>query len=110
MPKTIVQANNISNHTLTTYSEINDSSVCDYQNHLGDKIIKNEKKPWMFGKGYTGDVYCSSCSKLIEKGETISIFAFYAWPLWNIWLFIVFFIISFVILDLYLRIRAKRNK
>jgi hypothetical protein len=55
----------------------------DEKNHSGEITVKNKKITWFWGRGYSGDVYCSDCG-LVELGEEIPIYTFSAWPWW-IW-------------------------
>ena len=43
----------------------------DPDNHVGGTEIRNKKPATRFEEGYTGDVYCKGCEKLLEKGEVI---------------------------------------
>lgn len=45
--------------------------ILNDDNHTGDTLTKNYKKPTILTKGYSGDVYCANCGALIESGETI---------------------------------------
>ena len=58
------------NNTTTTKKVQENSStkaVCNHKN----TITKNQLKQNCTESGYTGDIYCSDCGKLIEKGEEI---------------------------------------
>ena len=67
-------------HTFSDATCINPSicTVCNKQisgvnsdNHVGETYTLNAKPATEFEDGYTGDIYCSDCDTLIEKGETI---------------------------------------
>lgn len=40
-------------------------------NHVGDTYLVNEKAATCTQNGYTGDIYCKSCDKIISKGNEI---------------------------------------
>ena len=40
-------------------------------NHTGETIVKNDKKPNLILQGYTGDIHCADCGALLENGELI---------------------------------------
>ena len=44
----------------------------DETNHVGETETKNEKEVTCGADGYSGDIYCKSCEKLIEAGEVIN--------------------------------------
>lgn len=43
----------------------------DSTNHTGETYLKNQSEATATSDGYTGDVYCSDCDALIEKGSVI---------------------------------------
>lgn len=43
----------------------------NYDNHIGDTYVVNQKNASCSEIGYTGDVYCKSCNRLIVNGTTI---------------------------------------
>ncbi len=49
----------------TEYGEI------DPDNHKGDTYLVGAKEAQIGVEGYTGDVYCSDCKKMIEEGKVI---------------------------------------
>lgn len=61
----------------------------DKENHQGGTYLANYKMTWFWGDGYTGDVCCSGCHEVQEKGEVVSMFNIFAWPLWIIIIFIL---------------------
>lgn len=40
-------------------------------NHVGGTVIKNAKEAQQYTAGYTGDIHCASCDKLLTAGKTI---------------------------------------
>ncbi len=40
-------------------------------NHVGDTYLVNEKAATCTQNGYTGDIYCKSCDKMVSKGNVI---------------------------------------
>ena len=63
---------------VTTCIELATCEICgqkygelDANNHVGDKEIKDAVAATCTEAGYTGDVYCKSCSRKIETGSTI---------------------------------------
>ena len=44
----------------------------DLTNHIGDPYLVGQKAATCSTEGYTGDIYCSSCNKIIEKGNVTS--------------------------------------
>lgn len=44
----------------------------DLTNHIGDTYIVGQKVATCSAEGYTGDIYCSSCDKIIEYGNVTS--------------------------------------
>ncbi len=67
-------------HTPSDATCINPSicTVCNEQlsganseNHAGETYTLNAKAATEFEAGYTGDIYCSDCDTMIEKGEEI---------------------------------------
>ncbi len=56
---------NDQNHTYTGETEINPD------NHTGKTHSVNNKNSTCTENGYTGDIHCSSCNKMLEKGENI---------------------------------------
>ena len=47
------------------------STTADNSCKHGKTVIKNQKTQNCTESGYTGDVYCSDCGKLLEKGDVI---------------------------------------
>lgn len=43
----------------------------DYSNHVGLTNIRNKKEATCCENGYTGDVWCDNCNRIIEKGTDI---------------------------------------
>ena len=43
----------------------------DEKNHTGETVVKNAKPATEFEDGYTGDIYCADCDKLISSGKII---------------------------------------
>lgn len=41
------------------------------ENHVGDTYLVNQKDATCNETGYTGDIYCKSCNKIISKGKSI---------------------------------------
>lgn len=41
-------------------------------NHTGNTDVRGVKPATEFEDGYTGDIYCSDCDKLLEKGKVIT--------------------------------------
>ena len=72
------------------YGEVN------AENHEHTKR-EGHKYSWFFGKGYSGDLYCTDCGKLIEQGRVTDEFEFDAWAWWGWILFIIFLPIIVVI-------------
>ena len=56
-------------------------SVCDHvetedveldaENHVGETEIRDDFAPTCITKGYTGNLYCTSCDTILEEGEEI---------------------------------------
>ncbi|MBR2957709.1 MAG: hypothetical protein IKC20_05600, partial [Clostridia bacterium] len=43
----------------------------DKEKHTGGTVVKNEKPAGEFEEGYSGDIHCSGCDELLEKGEVL---------------------------------------
>lgn len=44
----------------------------DYNNHIGETYLKNQKEATCLDEGYTGDTYCGTCGREISKGQSIA--------------------------------------
>ena len=44
----------------------------DYNNHIGETYLKNQKEATCLDEGYTGDTYCGTCDREISKGQSIA--------------------------------------
>lgn len=43
----------------------------DSSNHAGGTEIRGERKTTYLEEGYTGDIYCAGCEKMLSKGEVV---------------------------------------
>ena len=63
-------ATGIRRYTCRTCGETKDETIpVDPNNHAGGTDVRNKKEA-TGGAGYTGDIYCKGCNKLIKKGSS----------------------------------------
>lgn len=67
-------------------------------NHGGETIVKNEKEALNFTDGYTGDVYCTDCGKIVQMGEIIP--APFTFNVDLAWLTLFFVILTVLIINM----------
>ena len=55
----------------TTGTETFEYGEVDSSNHIGDTYVRDYREPTCYYEGYSGNIYCSSCKKIISAGTPI---------------------------------------